>query len=122
MDGKDLVQVVVDLPLPGTFSYLTQSPVMAGARVCVPFGNRRVCGVVVAPIPGEGVAEVDAAKLRCIESVLDGLPALPEEFLALARFASGYYHYPLGPTLFTALPTGLREPRDVIRPTAGHSS
>ncbi|OBU85099.1 primosomal protein N' [Chromobacterium subtsugae] len=116
MDGKDLVQVVVDLPLPGTFSYLTQSPVMAGARVCVPFGNRRVCGVVVAPIPGEGVAEVDAAKLRCIESVLDGLPALPEEFLALARFASGYYHYPLGPTLFTALPTGLREPRDVIRP------
>ncbi|OHX20280.1 primosomal protein N' [Chromobacterium sphagni] len=115
MDGKDLVQVVVDLPLPGTFSYLTQSPVMGGARVCVPFGNRRVCGVVVAPIPGEGVSQIDAAKLRCIETVLDGLPPLPEEFLALVDFAAGYYHHPLGPTLFTALPTGLREPRDVRR-------
>ncbi|AXE30755.1 primosomal protein N' [Chromobacterium phragmitis] len=116
MNGTVRVQVAVDVPLGGTFSYLTESPVMPGARVSVFFGNRRMCGVVVTPIPGEGVEEIDSAKLRCIDSVLDGLPPLPEEFLALARFASDYYHHPLGQTLFTALPTGLREPRDVVRP------
>ncbi|KJH65698.1 primosomal protein N' [Chromobacterium violaceum] len=116
MNGPVRIQVAVDVPLAGTFSYLTESSVMPGSRVSVPFGNRRVCGVVVTPIPGEGVAEVDAAKLRRIDGVLDGLPPLPEDFLALARFASDYYHHPLGQTLFTALPTGLREPRDVSRP------
>lgn len=116
MNGPVRIQVAVDVPLAGTFSYLTESPVMPGSRVSVSFGNRRVCGVVVTPIPGEGVPELDAARLRSIDGVLDGLPPLPEEFLALARFASGYYHHPLGQTLFTALPTGLREPRDVIRP------
>ncbi|WP_431732397.1 hypothetical protein [Chromobacterium vaccinii] len=116
MNGPVRIQVAVDVPLAGTFSYLTESPVMPGSRVSVSFGNRRVCGVVVTPIPGEGVPEFDAARLRSIDGVLDGLPPLPEEFLALARFASDYYHHPLGQTLFTALPTGLREPRDVIRP------
>ncbi|WP_440215884.1 primosomal protein N' [Chromobacterium piscinae] len=116
MNGPVRIQVAVDVPLAGTFSYLTESPVMAGSRVSVSFGNRRLCGVVVTPIPGEGVPELDAARLRSIDGVLDGLPPLPEEFLALARFASDYYHHPLGQTLFTALPTGLREPRDVIRP------
>ncbi|SUX30266.1 primosomal protein N' [Chromobacterium vaccinii] len=116
MNGPVRIQVAVDVPLAGTFSYLTESPVMPGARVSVSFGNRRVCGVVVTPIPGEGVPELDAARLRSIDGVLDGLPPLPEEFLALARFASDYYHHPLGQTLFTALPTGLREPRDVAKP------
>ncbi|QND86699.1 Primosome assembly protein PriA [Chromobacterium vaccinii] len=116
MNGSVRIQVAVDVPLAGTFSYLTESPVMPGARVSVSFGNRRVCGVVVTPIPGEGVPELDAARLRSIDGVLDGLPPLPEEFLALARFASDYYHHPLGQTLFTALPTGLREPRDVTKP------
>ncbi|MGC0152561.1 primosomal protein N' [Chromobacterium vaccinii] len=116
IDGSGPVQVAVDVPLAGTFSYLTESSVMIGARVCVPFGNRRLCGVVVTPIPGEGVGAPDASRLRCIESVLDGLPPLPGEFLELARFAAAYYHHPLGQTLFTALPTALREPRDVRRP------
>ncbi|MEN3029490.1 primosomal protein N' [Chromobacterium amazonense] len=116
MSERDSVQVAVDVPLAGTFSYLNESPVMSGMRVCVPFGSRRLCGVVVTPIPGEGVSDCDSAKLKRIEMVLDGLPPLPEEFLALVRFAADYYHHPLGQTLFTALPTTLREPRDIKRP------
>ncbi|UTH74932.1 primosomal protein N' [Chromobacterium sp. IIBBL 290-4] len=115
MNGSDLVQVAIDVPLSGTFSYLTQSAVMPGARVRVPFGNRLVCGVVVTPIPGEGVEALDASKLKRIEMVLDGLPPLPDEFLQLVRFASSYYHHPLGQTLFTALPTGLRDPKNPSR-------
>ena len=49
-------------------------------------------------------------QLRPLLAVLDELPPLPDDWLALTRFAARYYHYPLGQTLFTALPTALRNP------------
>ena len=110
MGQHSIVQVAVDVPLPGTFSYLTQLSVMIGQRVAVSFGPRRLCGVVVTDIPQQGI---EPAKLKSIDAVLSGLPPLPEDFMALVRFAADYYHHPLGQTLFTALPTGLREPRDI---------
>ncbi|MGR2682079.1 primosomal protein N' [Chromobacterium haemolyticum] len=113
MGQQSIVQVAVDVPLPGTFSYLTQLSVMAGQRVAVSFGPRRLCGVVVTDIPQQGI---DPAKLKPVESVLSGLPPLPEDFMSLVRFAADYYHHPLGQALFTALPTGLREPRDIVLP------
>ena len=66
--------------------------------------------MVVTDIPQQGI---EPAKLKSIDAVLSGLPPLPEDFMALVRFAADYYHHPLGQTLFTALPTGLREPRDI---------
>jgi primosomal protein N' (replication factor Y) len=39
---------------------------------------------------------------------------LPADFLAMVEFAAAYYHFPLGQTLFTALPTGLRDARDIV--------
>ncbi|OWY37823.1 primosomal protein N' [Xenophilus sp. AP218F] len=115
MEHADTIQIAVDVPLSGTFSYLTQLPVIAGQRVLVPFGPRKLCGVVVTTMPPAGGEGTDRARLRSVEAVYDGLPPLPEEFLQLAAFAAGYYHYPLGQTLFTALPTGLRDARDVAR-------
>ncbi|MBV8679174.1 MAG: primosomal protein N', partial [Aquitalea sp.] len=105
------VQVVVDVPLFGAFTYLSHFDVMAGQRVSVPFGTRQLCGVVVTGIPSEGVAD---SQLKEIGPVFDGLPPLPGDFLALVEFAAAYYHFPLGQTLFTALPTALREQRDII--------
>ena len=37
MGQHSIVQVAVDVPLPGTFSYLTQLSVMIGQRVAVSF-------------------------------------------------------------------------------------
>lgn len=108
--GSQRVQVVVDLPLFGAFTYLSHFDVIPGQRVAVPFGKRQLCGVAVTGIPPEGLSD---SQLKVIDHVFDGLPPLPADFLALAEFAAAYYHYPLGPTLFTALPTGLREARDI---------
>ncbi|WP_230369391.1 primosomal protein N' family DNA-binding protein [Paludibacterium denitrificans] len=107
------VQVAVDVPLFGTFSYLTSCAVEVGQRVCVPFGGRQLCGVVVnlASQP-----DLDPAKLRSLGRPLSGVPPLPADFLAMVQFAADYYHHPLGQTLFTALPTALRAPRDVVLP------
>ena len=103
------LQVAVDVPLWGTFSYLCDRPLLPGQRVKVSFGPRELCGFVANP-SGEGAY---SDKLKSIETVFDELPPLPADFLAMVQFASSYYHYPLGQTLFTALPTALREPRAV---------
>ncbi|BBF83839.1 helicase PriA [Aquitalea magnusonii] len=107
------VQVVVDLPLFGAFTYLSHFDVIPGQRVAVPFGTRQLCGVVVTGIPPEGLPET---QLKEVAQVFDALPPLPADFLAMVNFAAAYYHFPLGQTLFTALPTGLREARDIIPP------
>ncbi|MDF0606093.1 primosomal protein N' [Neisseriaceae bacterium TC5R-5] len=109
MEPQSIVQVVVDAPLSGSFSYLSPWPLAPGQRVRVPFGSRVLCGVVVTAT----VQDVNPSKLRSIEAVLAGLPPLPQAFLDLVHFAADYYHYPLGQTLFTALPTSLREPREI---------
>jgi primosomal protein N' (replication factor Y) len=104
------VQVAVDVPLWETFSYLTNQPLQSGQRVQISFGPRILCGIVTnTELTESGYAE----RLKTVDRVFDELPPLPAEFLALVRFASTYYHHPFGQTLFTALPTSLREPKAV---------
>ncbi|WP_229804450.1 primosomal protein N' [Paludibacterium paludis] len=107
------VEVAVDVPLHGTFTYLAREALIPGQRVLVPFGRRKVCGIVANAIPREGV---EADRLKEIEASLAGVPPLPPEFFSMVEFAARYYHYPFGQALFTALPTSLREARDVVLP------
>lgn len=108
MTQRNIVQVALDVPLMGSFSYLATAALPAGTRVEVPFGARRLCGVVTNDMPQEGIPD---DRLKAVTQVLEQLPPLPDDFLALVRFAADYYHHPYGQTLFTALPTALREPR-----------
>ncbi|MBI3146034.1 MAG: primosomal protein N' [Pseudogulbenkiania sp.] len=110
MTEERAVQVAVDVPLFGTFSYLTHLPLTAGQRVRVPFGPRRVCGFVTNEIPAEGI---EAGRLKRVELLFDELPPLPPSLLGMVRFAADYYHHPFGQTLFTALPGALRADRAV---------
>lgn len=99
-----IVQVAFDVPLDRVFDYLAPRPLPAGVRVLAQFGPRKLVGVVV------GQVAASPHQLRPLLAVLDELPPLPDDWLALTRFAARYYHYPLGQTLFTALPTALRNP------------
>lgn len=101
------VRVVLDVPLLGPFDYRHDVPVPVGLRVIVPFGKRQLVGVVV-DNPAEPA--YDPAQVRVIEHVLDDLPPLPAEWLALAQFAADYYQRPLGEVVLPALPGPLRRP------------
>jgi primosomal protein N' (replication factor Y) len=90
------VEVAVPVPLRRTFTYLwpeargTPEP---GQRVRVPFGRRRLTGVVV----GESTGPVGpGVRLREVESVVDGSALLPATLLELVRFAADYYVAPIG--------------------------
>jgi len=106
------VRVALDVPLPGPFDYrvteaVAVEAIAVGARVIVPFGRRRMVGVVVQT----GVTSLlPAAQLRDVARVLDDLPRLPADWLRLAEFAARYYQRPLGEVMLPALPTLLRKP------------
>ncbi len=101
------VRVALDVPLPGPFDYRSDAPVPVGLRVIVPFGRRKMIGVVV-----ENPAEpsFDPKQIRPIEQVLDDLPPFDEDWLRLARFAADYYQRPLGEVMLPTLPPPLRKP------------
>jgi primosomal protein N' (replication factor Y) len=106
------VEVAVAAPLDQTLTYdldddtpggwtPDQSPI--GRRVLVPLGGRSLTGYVLAVLLFE---EVEYAIRRVIK-VLDRLPLFHENLLPFFRWASSYYHYPIGQVIKTALPAGL---------------
>ncbi|OWT75709.1 MULTISPECIES: primosomal protein N' [unclassified Achromobacter] len=104
--GVAWVRVALDVPLPGPFDYRAQAPLAAGLRVIVPFGRRRMIGVVV-DNPAE--PSFDPAQVKAIERVLDDLPPFGADWLRLAAFAADYYQRPLGEVMLPALPPPLRK-------------
>jgi primosomal protein N' (replication factor Y) len=101
--------------------------VRPGVRVRVPFGPRRVIGLVDA-VGDEGADAAGGRRLRDVLEVLDDEPVLGAELLDLCRWIADYYVAPIGFVHRAALPPGLltaREPtgappqtRQVLRLTA----
>jgi primosomal protein N' (replication factor Y) len=76
---------------------------VAGVRVRVGMGKRRLTGVVVAVHD----RRPEGVNLRPVDEILDREPVVTEEILDLARFASDYYLAPLGEVLRAMLPGNL---------------
>jgi len=72
----------------------------------VPFGNRKLVGLVTAV---NCPASVAGHKLKTVLEVLDPSPVLAGPFLRLLNWAAGYYHHPLGEVIDSALPLLLRQ-------------
>ncbi|MEX1081661.1 MAG: primosomal protein N' [Halofilum sp. (in: g-proteobacteria)] len=109
-----ILRVAVPGPLTRLFDYLppvesadSPAPPVPGTRVLVPFGRSRRVAVVVQW--GER-SDVAPQRLRPIERALEASPALPHDLMALAEWAAGYYHHPLGEVLSAMLPAALRRP------------
>ena len=104
-----ILQVALDTPLRRVFDYLPPAnageTLELGVRVKVPFGRRRLIGVLV------GLARessIPAGKLKTALAILDEHPVFDPVTFELLRFASDYYHHPLGEVIAAALPAALR--------------
>jgi primosomal protein N' (replication factor Y) len=120
------VKVAIPRPLEKLFDYAYDvkngGEITKGDLVRVPFGKGTVNAVVVevsetAPVLPEGI------KLKSVKERLNSEFSVPLEILALCRFASEYYQYPLGEAYFAALPPkpetilGTREKKNYVPPT-----
>jgi primosomal protein N' (replication factor Y) len=102
--AADYCEVAVPVPLPETFTYRIpddlRGRVCVGARVIVPFGARKLVGVVTAL-----AAEPRTAReLKPIAEAVDSEPLVPPVLLELARWMSDYYLAPPGEVFRSLLP------------------
>ena len=103
-----VVQVALPVPLPRLFDYLPPQgtqPVIGG-RVSVPFGNRRMIGIVVAFRDSSDLPE---AQLKRVIEVLDSESLYPPSLWRILNWAASYYHSPQGEVLSHAIPVLLRQ-------------
>ncbi|MBU2548776.1 MAG: primosomal protein N' [Proteobacteria bacterium] len=106
-----LAEVAVAVPAAGTFHYLVPPDLTGriglGHRVLVPFGPRRVTGYVLDLLDSvdPSIGEIEYKEIL---QPLDDEPLFMPGLIPFFRFASRYYHYPLGLVIAEALPAGLK--------------
>lgn len=109
------VDVILPLPLEGTFTYSVPdtlaSQVRMGVRVVVPLGRSKTYTAMAVRTHGDK-PEFDT---RDIIQVVDDSPVLPERQLRLWQWISPYYMCALGDVFKAALPAGLKA-EDGYRP------
>jgi primosomal protein N' (replication factor Y) (superfamily II helicase) len=108
------VRVAIDVPLHKLFEYSLPAGIDAriGDRVAVRFGAQQKIGVVIE----DNVApQLAAQRIKPISALRDDAPRLPQDWIALMRFLSGYYQRPLGETVIGALPPRLRSTKPLPR-------
>lgn len=110
-----IVRVALPLPRPLLFDYLVPAGMRPAVGHCarLPFGRDEKTGVIVALDPEDAPPD---DRLKPLLELLDDIPPLPAEWLALTQFAARYYQHPLGEVISAALPPGIRRavrlPRD----------
>ena len=104
-----ILQFVIDTPLRRVFDYLPPSSgtheFSPGKRAWLPFGKRRVVGVLVKVVDHSDVPD---NKLRHVVEFIDDEPALDSTLLGTLEWAADYYHHPVGEVIASALPAALR--------------
>ncbi|RPI22124.1 MAG: primosomal protein N' [Acidobacteria bacterium] len=111
MAATVFADVAVPLPIHQLFSYLVPDALQAdarpGVRVLVPFGNRRLIGILVRVHEEANAPSGDGLQLKPVFSVLDRVPLIGPRLLELGAWVSSYYLAPPGEAFRVMLPPGL---------------
>lgn len=103
-----VAQIIVDIAhseVDKIFDYSCTDDVKIGCRVVVPFGNIKIDGICI------GLSETTAytKELKPVTRVLDEVPAITQECIALMHFMCNKYHIPFALALRQFLPTEMRK-------------
>lgn len=115
-----ILSVAVHAPLRQTYDYLSppeqdSDTLRPGIRLLVPFGRGTRIGYLIDIRREENPSE--SARLKAVIAVVDTHPLLAATDLQLLRWASAYYHHPLGEVIGAAFPPALRSSRPARLPS-----
>ena len=114
---KPVLKVALPLPLRQLFDYLpaeSSTTPQTGQRVVVPFGHRKLVGVVVEV---SDHSDLSLEKLAVVVDCPDGdKTVLTTELLGLLKWCWRYYKHAPGEVVFNALPPLLRKVGGIIPP------
>jgi primosomal protein N' (replication factor Y) len=104
------LRLALPVPIHGYFDYLypenTAITPKAGQRAEVPFGHRKLIGII---IDIDIDSELCSSKLKPVLKILDDTPAIPGNVIDMVTWASRYYGYPIGECVVNCLPPPLRK-------------
>ncbi len=111
-----IFRVAIALPVHRLFDYLApeqlaSTQIKPGIRLEVPFGKAKKIAFLVECVAH---SDIDIAKLKRVERILDEKPLLSTKDLALLHWAAGYYHHPLGEVFSAAFPVALRQGKAAV--------
>lgn len=109
------VEVILPLPLEGTFTYVVPDAlldkVVPCVRLLVPFGKTKtyigICDTYPTDHPNNN-DDNDGIKYKAILAILDDGPVLLPQQLQLWHWIANYYMSPIGDVYKAALPSGLK--------------
>jgi len=112
-----ILNIAIPTPLRQCFDYLPPEncvldQLVPGIRVQVPFGRRKLIGILI------GVSDTSAVAqdlLKPAFEILDEVPLIPDNLMELALWASDYYHHPIGDVLSSCLPKLLRQGKSLMK-------
>ena len=106
------IDVILPLPLEGTFTYAVSDELAArvamGVRVLVPLGKSKVYTAMCTGLPHDSTNGLSQEKVKFVIAVLDDSPMLLPQQMRLWQWMSAYYLAPLGDIFKAALPSGLK--------------
>lgn len=107
-----IIRVALNVPVDTLFDYQADdtSQYDIGLRACVPFGKKKITGIIIA-VSSE--TQVSAEKLKSAYCIFREISPLPATLLDLFHFCSRYYHHPIGMAIMNGLPVKLRNNKPV---------
>ena len=109
---QQILKVAINVPVNRLFDYLSNGqPFSVGQYVTVPFGRRKIIGVI------SGVSlhsDINIKKLKKVINI-DSEIIFDNKMFKLLNFVADYYHYPIGQTIMSAVPGRLKKNLNQLR-------
>ncbi|CAI9430006.1 primosomal protein N' [Candidatus Ornithobacterium hominis] len=109
MQPKLFAEIILPLPLPGTFTYRIPSDwqdyLQIGQRVSVPFGQRKIYTGIIHSFHTN---EPETYKTKPIDAILEDTPSLLPQQIELWEWMASYYMCSLGEVYKNVYPTALK--------------
>ena len=111
-DKQKFLKVAIDVPINQLFDYLpNENSFSVGQYVTIPFGRRKMIGVICEISLH---SDIDPSKLKSVISV-DPEIIFDTQMFKLLTFVSKYYHYPIGQTIMSVVPSRLKKNLNQLR-------
>lgn len=112
---EQYIQVAIPVPMRQLFTYrvpqaLRTPAIAVGERVVVPFGPRKVIGIV---IDEQAQCDFDVNKIKSITERLNDNFNLSKSLVKFLQLCAYYYHHPVGDVFQQALPILLRKVENI---------
>lgn len=109
---EKIIKVALNVPVNELFDYLPiNNDICVGQHVKVPFGKRQVIGIVYS---FANDTQIEKKKLKKI-IYADKDILFDKKLLKLLTFVSDYYHFPIGQTIMSVVPSRIKRDKSHIR-------